>query len=507
MLLLAALGVAAALVLVMVASAGARPAQAQNSTGTTITVNTTDDEDNTDGDCSLREAIKAANTNRAADGCPAGSRTGEDAIGFALSSSAATITLGSTLPTITGTAGLVIDGGTQADVTVSGDDKVQVFNTDWGAKLALRNLAVVHGKATGSTSGAGIYSRGTLEVSNSTFSQNNAELQSGGGIESVGQGTLTVSNSTFSKNNAGHTGGGIDSWTNLTVSNSTFSENDSLGGGIAIRDAQLTVSNSTFSVNNAGGGFGGGIYNGSGTARISSTILDGDPSGRNCYNYAGAVTTDGGYNIEDANSCGFSQANNSQPNTDPGFEKDGQGNPVLKDNGGPTKTIALLPTSPAIDQGKSFGATTDQRGETRPHDYAKVQDAPNGDASDIGAFELTITNTAPDAIDDSASTQEDTPLDVAVLDNDTDPDTGDALTVTEVSDPAHGQAAVKDDKKTVEYTPDEHYNGPEDTFTYTVKDALGETDTAKVTITVSAVNDAPEADAQSVSTTEDAEKA
>ena len=62
----------------------ANPASAQSSTtavpGTTITVNTTEDESNTDGDCSLREAIEAANTNAPVDKCKAGSATEEDAI-------------------------------------------------------------------------------------------------------------------------------------------------------------------------------------------------------------------------------------------------------------------------------------------------------------------------------------------------------------------------------------------------------------------------------------------
>jgi CSLREA domain-containing protein len=52
------------------------PASARVTTasGSTITVNTAADESNTDGDCSLREAITAANTNTAVDACRAGRR-------------------------------------------------------------------------------------------------------------------------------------------------------------------------------------------------------------------------------------------------------------------------------------------------------------------------------------------------------------------------------------------------------------------------------------------------
>jgi hypothetical protein len=66
-------------------------------------------------------------------------------------------------------------------------------------------------------------------------------------------------------------------------------------------------------------------------------------------------------------------------------------NPIigpLQMNGGSTPTHALMRGSPAIDQGNSFGIHTDQRGHRRPYDYSSIHNAPNGDGSDIGAFEL-----------------------------------------------------------------------------------------------------------------------
>ena len=60
----------------------------------------------------------------------------------------------------------------------------------------------------------------------------------------------------------------------------------------------------------------------------------------------------------------------------------------LQMNGGPTPTHALLPGSPAIDQGKSFGLRTDQRGNRRPYNNPSIANAPGGDGSDIGAFEV-----------------------------------------------------------------------------------------------------------------------
>ena len=60
----------------------------------------------------------------------------------------------------------------------------------------------------------------------------------------------------------------------------------------------------------------------------------------------------------------------------------------LQLNGGPTPTHRLLPGSPAINQGDSFGVHTDQRGDRRPFHFPGVPNAPGGDGSDIGAFEL-----------------------------------------------------------------------------------------------------------------------
>lgn len=63
-----------------------------------------------------------------------------------------------------------------------------------------------------------------------------------------------------------------------------------------------------------------------------------------------------------------------------GLQTDGSGSPLLRDNGGSTPTIALVPPSPAINKGKT-SLTTDQRGVARPQ----------GSAADIGAYEAIPT--------------------------------------------------------------------------------------------------------------------
>ena len=60
----------------------------------------------------------------------------------------------------------------------------------------------------------------------------------------------------------------------------------------------------------------------------------------------------------------------------------------LAASGGPTRTMALPLTSPAVDQGIGNGLTTDQRGLARPVDLLEIPNAPGGDGTDIGAFEV-----------------------------------------------------------------------------------------------------------------------
>ena len=123
---------------------------------------------------------------------------------------------------------------------------------------------------------------------------------------------------------------------------------------------------------------------------------------------------------------------------------------------------------------------------------------------------VTITvrgaNDDPDAVDDTldAVTDEDTSLTIAaatLLANDTDPDLSDVLTIDSVSDASALGAVVSiDEDGNVVYDPTavlQHLAAGQtrtDTFTYTVVDPFGASDTASVTLTVAGVNDAPEAE-------------
>ena len=117
----------------------------------------------------------------------------------------------------------------------------------------------------------------------------------------------------------------------------------------------------------------------------------------------------------------------------------------------------------------------------------------------------TAVNDAPTATDDSFSTDEDSPLTVAapgVLGNDTDPD-GDTLSATLVSSPSNGTLTLNIDGSFT-YTPTSNFGGS-DSFTYQANDGTSSSNVAVVTITVTAVNDAPSAADDSYSTPEDTE--
>ncbi len=112
---------------------------------------------------------------------------------------------------------------------------------------------------------------------------------------------------------------------------------------------------------------------------------------------------------------------------------------------------------------------------------------------------INPVNDTPVAADDSAATDEDVAISIAVLVNDAigDPPT----TITVVTQGASGSVAIDPGAATVSYTPDPNFHGL-DSFSYTITDLDGETSTATVAMTVNPVNDAPTADDQSVSTPE-----
>jgi subtilisin len=119
---------------------------------------------------------------------------------------------------------------------------------------------------------------------------------------------------------------------------------------------------------------------------------------------------------------------------------------------------------------------------------------------DAGEAVLGVTppaNRPPVANNDTASTSEDTPVDITVLANDTDPD-GDALSVTGVGAAVKGTPTINANG-TVHFVPTPNAVG-DAYFEYTVSDGHGGTDTASVFVSLTSVNDPPVAANDSATT-------
>jgi hypothetical protein len=353
-----------------------------------------------------------------------------------------TIALGSALPAIGDDVTITGPGADSLTITRSGSaPPFRIFYFS-GATTTVSGLTVTGGVEA---SGAGIQSSSgdltlirVVVTGNEAFSEGGGtRYATGGGILNVG--TLTLRESSVIGNTAIAKGGdenvaagaGIESEGTLFVERSTISGNlarasagtggksNAVGGGLALASGFATIEESTISGNTVLAedasqstiARGGGVW-GSGLTITSSTIagnaaeidesatLNRDVAGDNLD--VGALIRDsivadslgegescanpltsGGFNLDDEGSCGFAKSSDLV-GVVAGLD------PVLKDNGGPTPTHALLPGSIAIDRGNSFGATIDQRGLPRPSDFAEVSNKEGGDGSDVGAFELQV---------------------------------------------------------------------------------------------------------------------
>ena len=118
------------------------------------------------------------------------------------------------------------------------------------------------------------------------------------------------------------------------------------------------------------------------------------------------------------------------------------------------------------------------------------------DDSNTATVTVTVTsvNDAPVTEDQSATTDEDTAVDITLTATDVE---NDNLTFTIVSDVSNGTTSLSG--TTVTYTPDSNWNGT-DTFTFKANDGTDDSNTSTVTITVASVNDAPVANDVTAST-------
>jgi uncharacterized repeat protein (TIGR01451 family) len=276
-----------------------------------------------------------------------------------------------------------------------------IYN-DFNGMMTVTNSCFSGEQATNGDNGGAVYNDGLLaSIANSTFSGNQSTTGIGGAIDNDGE-DLTISNSTFSGNLSGGAGGGaIYSDGSLSIVNSTFSGNQAtfpgntnaptpgLGGAI-YNDGDLTITNGTIS-GNAGYGGGGGIYEvdavGSGVdATLYNTIVAGNTSNSGLGDITGTLDPASSYNL--IGTGGYGGLSNSNGNM---VDVANTGLGTLGFYGGPTETIPLSSSSPAVDAGSNVLALDANGGElvTDQRGYYRVYNAKGGSNAtvDIGAYE------------------------------------------------------------------------------------------------------------------------
>ncbi len=320
------------------------------------------------GDCTLHDAIIAANTDTATGGCPAGN--GDDTIVFT-----ADVTLSANAPAVT--SNIAFSGN---NYTLDGAGSYRLFYISEAAvTVSVNNLTLKNGS---SHLGGAIYASGTLTISNSSFSDNSATHIYGFGYGGAiyASGALTISNSSFSDNFATTHGGAIVvDGGSVTISNSTLSNNSASqgrGGAIFQQSASsvLTLSHVTIADNSARQG--NGIYLYSGVLKMRNSLLKDNGAGDACE--LGTAATSSPTVSENVGNL------ISDGSCSPAFS----GDPKLGaySNG----YYPLQSDSPAINAADATHClSADQIGTSRPQ----------GSACDIGAFEvssaqLTATATA-----------------------------------------------------------------------------------------------------------------
>lgn len=384
----------------------------------TFTVSkTADTNDGTcDADCSLREAIAAAN-----------GAAGDDVIEFgAIFGSNQTITLSLGEMVIANNGGLVINGTGAALLTIDGNNTSRIIATSASVVATINGITFTRGTGSGATDngrGGAIYNAGgTLTINNSVITANSAA--NGGGLNNASSGTpavpanLTLNRCIVSNNTATGSGGGMQNFSTstVTINNSTFMgniSNGTTGGGGGQFNGRVSITNSTFA-NNTAPSAGGLQLNGSlGTVLTNVTV-----SGNTSTNNGGGIhrgTTNANFFIRNSIVAGNNGVATSPDITSSTGGTTSQGNNIigtvgtstgwiasdlintnpmlgaLGNNGGSTMTFLPMSGSPAIDAGQNCvldlscpannppaAVTQDQRGIARPQ----------GANVDIGSVEV-----------------------------------------------------------------------------------------------------------------------
>lgn len=218
-----------------------------------------------DGNCTLGEAIRAANTDTAIDACPAGS--GDDTIILPAGNYDLTLTddggINNTgLPYVTSNITIQGDGAASTVIrrTASDSTPFRLFYVSADGNLTLEGMSLGGGRLSDPNSdvhGGAILNDGALEIRSSIFSNNTAGY--GGAI--TNNGNMNVGDTSFSGNTAdGGSGGGIYNSGTGDMANVSITGGTAQRGGGIYSSGTLTVTQSIVSDNTATG-VAGGIEN------------------------------------------------------------------------------------------------------------------------------------------------------------------------------------------------------------------------------------------------------
>lgn len=265
-------------------------------------------------------------------------------------------------------------------------------NTGFGAVSNGFGTLVVNGGSVVGNHGPGILNIGTLKMDGVAVTDNINSASSIGGLYNGG--TADIINCLIANNTTSSFGGGIvNQGTSLTVVNTTVSGNvaDS-GGGLNNNAGTVTLTNVTIA-DNRGISEGAGLRLTGGDTILRNSIVARNFQGANSEitdrDISGQVVVDSSFNnligSIGSGAGGLANLNGNRVNV-----TDLRLGP-LADNGGPTKTRALLSGSLALDAGdnavaNSVGLTADQRG----NGFSRFRDAADSNTIatvDIGAFE------------------------------------------------------------------------------------------------------------------------
>lgn len=319
------------------------------------------------------------------------------------------------------------------------------------AQLTLVNSTVDGNESDGAASGGGgIYNRGSTSITASTIS-NNRTPNAGGGLLNAFEAIGRVVGSTFSGN---------------------FAED---GGGIG-NSGSLEVRSSTLAYNTATDGAG---ILGFQTARVANSVIAGNSGLSEC---AGSLFSLGHNLKTTSGDCSFAAAGDVsvqflQVATEV-LEQE------MKDNGGPTKTHALIARGRAVDVGYCPGETTDQRGFSRPVDDPIMPNAVDG--CDVGAYELQgpvapVADLMLSQAVDKASAKQGEQVTYTVRVQNLGPQTAPSVVVTNVLSDGATFVEARSDRGTFKAPP----QGETGTVTWTLGDMQnGANEAAYISVTV-----------------------